>query len=209
MTPTVWGPIVWRMLFSCTRTVAPESEDARLRELLLELMPQVLPCHTCRLHALEHRAKVTRRAKGEPNTGDRAFLWLYYLKDEVNKSLLKVGSPRKRSSSRRSSIPLRELQARYLLHDGIVLNEVEVADVLVLMALVAKELRREHAFVRFCHLLGELAHLHPRSELRVRLLQWSLEEPVDSHALRIAEHVRVEHGLPVRNAWHYRLHGNT
>ena len=118
MRATLWGPAVWRLMFACTWRLAPENV-ARVRRLLIEVLPDLLPCPTCQEHYRGALARVNRRAHGHPREGDHAFRWCWYMKDEVNRRL------------QRQSIHLSDLVDRYLLH-GNVIAEVETADVLVL-----------------------------------------------------------------------------
>ena len=84
--PTLWGPALWQALFACAWHCPPQAFDA-LFDLLMRQVPLLLPCQLCRRHFGERRAQVTRRAGGEPTKPLEAFVWLWHLKDQVNRSL--------------------------------------------------------------------------------------------------------------------------
>jgi hypothetical protein len=144
-----------------------------------------------------HRPEVTRQAKGEPRNPGQTFLWLYYLKDEVNKSL----------NPPVVSVPYKEFRARYMLHDGHLLNDVEVANLLVLVAIEAKDLKRDAEFVQFCNHLSPLLPVAMDSVLPYMLA----EKPncaVTTFALDISNEIRRSRGLPCRTLKHYKDWGN-
>lgn len=189
MRATLWGPAVWRIMFASTWRLAPENVE-HARRLLLDLIPELLPCPTCQEHYRGALTRVHRRAGGKPRDGDHAFRWCWYMKDEVNQRL------------RRPSIHLADLVDRYLLH-GNVVAEVEVADVLVLMALSSRATNRDDAFVEFCAHLALLLPLPSDSTLRHYLAH--VARPVVPTALRLARHTREAHGLPRVNLEQYQV----
>lgn len=163
------------------------------RDVLLRLIPQLLPCHDCRLHFRMHRSEVTKRAKGEPRTPEHAFRWLYHLKDEVNKSLTPPVV----------SVPLKELKARYSLHDGHILNDVEVADLIVLVAIEAKELKREEDFTRFCNVMAGMLPVALDSVLP-SLMSCEPRGAITAYAVDMAHSVRKSRGISCRTLKHYK-----
>lgn len=197
MTPTTWGPIMWRVLFA-TAWYCKDNQMISLRVILLELLPRLLPCHDCRLNFRMHRSKVSRRSEGEPKNAEHAFRWLYYLKDEVNRSLK---PPVK-------SISLKDFRARYVLHDGHILNDVEVADLLVLVAIEARELKREQDFVQLCLHLAPLLPV-PFDSALPDLLSVEPNGAITTYAVDVAHTVRQTRGIPVRPLKHYKEWGNT
>ena len=184
--PTLWGPPLWQALFSCAWHC---TDVAALRTLLLVQIPLLLPCAKCRDHFASKRGLVTRRAKGEPQTGEGFFKWLYYLKDEVNKTL------------GRRSLTLDEVTERYAFHHGAV-DDVALGDALVLVAMGAKDTKRDDLFVECCHTLGALLPLPDDSQLRRAL--HAMQKPVVPNAVRAAKAARVERGLGVLTQTHYR-----
>lgn len=203
MHSTLWGPGMWQLMFACAWSAKPEDADA-VRALLLDQIPYLLPCGTCRENFSKHLAKVNRRAQGAPRADeyvyaraktsaarspDHAFRWLWYLKDEVNKL---TGHP---------SLPYAELVDRHVLH-GAHLDEVVVADTLVLVALSARKLERDDLFVTFCHTLARLLPVPLDAALRQYLT--ATERPVVNAALRCARHVRIQNGRPPLVMAHYR-----
>lgn len=181
MNPIVWGPALWQALFACASAAHTTTKVAALRELLLTQIPLLLPCARCRQHFQQKRAKVTRRAQGEPNTSDQAVRWLWFLKDEVNRTQGRV------------SVPLDDVRKRITFHANLV-DDVALADVLVLVALSAKIRDRDVLFVECCHTFAILLPLPHDSQLRHALQHMSL--PVVTNALRAAKASRIERGLP-------------
>jgi hypothetical protein len=196
MTPTVWGPVMWRVLFS-TAWYCKDSQIDSFRDILLRLIPQLLPCHDCRLHFRMHRSEVTKKAKGEPRNAEHAFRWLYYLKDEVNRSLTPPVV----------SIPLKEFKARYNLHDGHILNDVDVADLLVLMAIEAKDLRRDIDFTCFCNSMADMLPV-PLDSVLPSLMSDEPRNAITTYAVDMAHAVRKMRGLACRPLKHYKDWGN-
>lgn len=184
---------MWRLLFAVSWHARQEDTSA-LRRLLIDLVPRLLPCRDCRRHALLHLHEVKRRAKGDPKSPEHAWRWLYYLKDEVNKSL----DPPVRS------IDLPSFRARFALHDGHLLNDVEVADVLVLVALTAKELERMDEYAEMCSLVAPLLPVATDSLLPCLLMD---KQASVNGTLCTANDVRRSRGLPPRAIKHYRHWG--
>lgn len=198
MTPTIWGSIMWQILFA----VAWYCKDAQitaLRTILLELVPRLLPCHDCRLNFRMHKSEVTRKARGDPKNAEHAFRWLYHLKDEVNRSFTPPVA----------SIPFKEFRARYVLHDGHILNDVDVADLLVLVAIEAKELKRDGDYLAFCTLLAPMLPVHLESILPMRLAEYGkCNVAITTIAVQTAQVVRQSRGMVQRPLKHYRDWGN-
>jgi hypothetical protein len=186
MRPVLWGPPLWQAMFACAWGCA--DLDA-LRALLLRQLPQLLPCAECRDHWARHRSRVTRRAGGEPRDRVHAFRWLWYLKDEVNRTL------------ERPSLPLRDLTDRYALHGGTV-DDVALGDALVLVALSARRGERDDLFVEACHTLAALLPLPADSQFRLALAR--ARRPAITAATEAARAARVERGLREQSLAHYR-----
>lgn len=188
MNPVLWGPAVWQMLFACAWH-CPQANADELRDLLLRLVPLLLPCRKCRHHYAQHRAVVNRRAHGEPKTPEHAFRWLWYLKDEVNRTL------------GRRSVSLDDVTERHVFHGGIV-DEVALGDALVLVALEARALDNDALFLELCASLARMLPLPCDSQMRAALA--AVQRPVVPSALRVAKAARVERGLPELSLAHYR-----
>jgi len=184
--PTLWGPALWQTLFACAWHCA---DVAAMRRLLFEQIPLLLPCAKCRDHFARKCAVVTRRVKGEPQTAEALFKWLYHIKDEVNKTL------------HRPSLALQEVTDRYVFHHGAV-DDVALGDALVLMALGARETQRDDLFVECCHTLAHVLPLPDDSQLRRALAD--TRKPIVPHAVRVAHAARVERGIGVLTQAHYR-----
>lgn len=197
MQPTLWGPVVWQVMFACAWH-CPKAHLDTLVEFLLVQTPLLLPCAKCRHHFATHVPRVHRRSGGLPTTAAGAFRWLWFLKDEVNKTL------------HRPSVPLKDITQRFVLHGGLV-DEVALGDVLVLMALEATHLKRETVFVHFCGALDVLLPLAPDSQLRLALRAFvdgagTLRSipALPTSMVRVARAARVERGLPSLTLAHYR-----
>lgn len=186
--PILWGPPLWQAMFACAWHCDAASFE-HLYELLLRQIPLLIPCEKCRHHFATNKTTVDRRARGEPKTPEHAFRWLWYLKDEINRSL------------RRSSVSLDDVTERHLLHGGIV-DDVALGDALVLVAIEARTLDRDDLFVSLCHTLTRLLPLPVDSELRRELEVAS--RPIVPAALRAAKAARIERGLPQMPLAHYR-----
>lgn len=188
MKPVLWGGPLWQALFGMAWTCDAKRMPL-LRTLLTEQLPPLLPCASCRAHAVQHIPRVNRRAKGTPKSPGHAFRWLWYLKDEVNQTL------------RKPSLSLADLTERYVLHGGLV-DEVAVADVLVLVALEAHELDRDDLCIELFHALAELLPLPIDSQFRASLA--SSSRPVVAASVRAAKAARIERGLHAFSVAHYR-----
>lgn len=188
MQPILWGPSLWQALFSCAWTCKTADVEA-LRTLLLHVIPMTLPCAKCRQHFVDHLPIVHRRARGEPKTPDHAFRWLWYLKDEVNKTL------------GRTSVPLSNVTEKHVFHGGIV-DDVALGDTLVLVALDTHTLHRDDLFLELCTLLVRLLPLPKDSEMLRHLAH--VKRPIVPSALRVARGARVERGLKPLVLAHYK-----
>lgn len=187
--PHLWGPPLWQCLFACAWHGA---DFEALRELLFVQLPLLLPCEKCRHHLVANRPAATRKAGGEPRTSAQAFRWLWFLKDEVNRSL----------RPRQPSIDLDDLRARYSLHGGVV-DDVALGDALVLVALDARRRDLDDDFVRFC--TASLAVLLPLpADAELLLALRAMQRPIVANAVRCAKASRVERGLPPLPEAHYR-----
>lgn len=190
MKASLWGPQLWKALFDSAWSCKGECTHL-LPTLLLEVVPLLLPCETCRNNYAKHIPKATAKAKCEPKDGKTSFRWLYFMKKEVNLTF----------SPPRPNIPFGELSERYVLHGGV-LNEAELADVLVLVSLSARELKRDDIFIEFCHILSQTLPIPHDSSLKVHLSK--MARPIVNSSYKCSKSVRMEHGLPVPVLNHYK-----
>ena len=189
--PSLWGPPFWQMLFACAwHCDASHFED--LKQLILHQMPLLLPCEKCQNHYTKHLPVVKRKAKGEPKTVEQMFKWLWYLKDQVNKSL-RPPVP---------SITLDDLTARHLFHGGMV-DDVALGDSLVLVALEASRtgVARDDLVLTVCHTLAKLLPLPDDSHVLQSLQR--MKRPVRPATFHLAKCARIARGLPVLPLRHY------
>lgn len=189
MQPFLWGPGLWQAVFACAWVCRTQHVPA-LRDLLLRLLPVLLPCERCRFHFIEKKAKVKRRAGGEPRDSRTAFRWLYYVKDEVN-----------RTKACRSP-PIADVETKYALH-GPVVDDVLLGDALVLVALDAQERAVATLCAEFCATLAMLLPLPNDSELRTRLSKVNMARPIVPQVVAAAHAARVERGLPTLSLKEY------
>ena len=139
----------------------------------------LLPCERCQLHYVKNYDSMRRRF-GEPKDAMAAFEWIYHLKDHVNKI------------TKRRSIPLSDLRERYEMSGGR-MDDLLVAETLLLMALFSETHGTDCEFVDFCHSLHSLMPLPDDSELVFELR--AMEQPIVSRTYRALKNVCIEHGV--------------
>lgn len=188
MKQTLWGPPLWDALFACANACS-DANFPLLRDVLLVHLPLVLPCELCRNHFRRHLPDVHRDAGGRPRDPAHAVVWLYYLKDRVNRSL------------RRRSPSLEDVQQRLRFEDSRV-DDVALANALVLMAISAHAQKIDDVFQAFCKALAVLLPLAEDSNLRMGL-GGGIERPIVASTARVARATRIEHGLRALPRSHY------
>jgi len=188
MEPTLWGPSIWQMLFSCAWMCAPVHFET-LRIMVMEQIPLLLPCSQCRQNFGRHLDRINKRARGEPRNSEHMFRWLWYLKDEVNRNL------------GRTSIPLAHVVDRYVLHGGII-DDVALGDTLVLLSLSARSYNRDDVFIAFCNSLHILLPLPHDSEFIRHIV--NVQRPIVTTTVRVACAARVERGIKPLVLAHYK-----
>lgn len=188
MHPELWGPGVWHVLFACAWN-APDTQYRPLPLLqeMLDLAGALLPCETCRRNHVSHMATLRRRV-GRPKTSGKFFELLYHLKDLVNRTI--TGETMRRRVSCRSP-PLERLTERFALR-GDVVDEVLVADTLLLVALDAAQRGLHDEYRRFCTVVGALL---PPSAASLRTYLPSTTRGVVACARRTHQAVRRHYGL--------------
>lgn len=188
MHSSLWGPPIWKMMFACSWSIeSHQVED--LRSILFEDLPLILPCATCRDNMVLHIPVATKQCRAIPTTSDQFFKWCWYLKHETNRV------------TKHTSIPLSELVDRYVLH-GPHINEVELADVLMLFAISSRELHHDDVFISFCHRLARVLPVQMDSALRQTLAV--VNRPIVNAAHRCARNTRLQNGLRPLVIAHYR-----
>lgn len=188
MRPSLWGPAIWKLMFVCTWNVC-EANAEIVRHLLLHIIPTIIPCATCAKHYKDSIPEVNRRAKGRPGTRDHSFRWCWYMKDAVNRRLGVT------------SIHLQDFAERFFLY-GVSINEVEVADVLVLVALKARDDNKDEVFLEFCDTLYRLLPID-KSTVFMYYLKHA-ERPIVTSTLRLARATREFHGMTVEDLAKYK-----
>ena len=169
-------------MLACTWSL-PDTLQEVSQRFLLDLIPDVLPCPTCAEHYRTHRSIVNQKARSRPSAGDHSFRWCWYMKHEVNTSLGVT------------SVHLSDLAERYILH-GAALPEVEVADVLVLMAIYARNQSNDDVFVEFCATIVLL--MSPKKDTGSVFMHYlaHVSRPIIPTTLRLARLTRESYGLP-------------
>jgi len=182
----LWGPQLWEALFACAFHCRKDRCDD-LSALLHYHLGLLLPCEKCRKH---FKTKVPRldRKVGQITSSADAVWWLYLLKSEVNRT------------ERKTNMDFDSVQQFLLLSQGRV-DDVKLADALVLVAVGAKKNKLEDVFVEFCQYLSSLLPLPPDSSLRVHLA--NLRFPILTTTVSAAAATRIEHGLPTLSLKHY------
>jgi hypothetical protein len=177
MDPLLWGPCIWKTLFSisfnCTTTDIPQITK------LLKLLEKVIPCPTCRTHYKVNREKSD---KFHPLTKqENVYKWLWYTKMLINNHL-KI-----------KNTELKYIKMRYdtFGHD---ICDTELCDVLVLISLTIKN-DDVDKFHQFIFILGNLIRFI-RGQLPA-LLQ-CVEDAYPSTILNVANMIRKNYGFSTR-----------
>lgn len=102
-----------------------------------------------------------------------------------------------------TSIHLADLAERYILH-GAPLPEVEVVDVLVLMAIHARNDSKDDVFVEFCAAIVLL--LSPKRDTGSVFMHYlsHVSRPIIPTTLRLARLTRESYGLPRMDLLKYK-----
>ena len=193
MQPALWGPSLWQCMFTCAWH-CPPSSVALLTRLVRELIPVLLPCAKCREHFKNNCRKADAQTGGVPRTPEKTFVWLWHLKNTVN------------ASTKTKSIPLDLLYERYAFHAGTLIDEVQFADTLVLVAIHAQSEALVSEFLETCAIVGQLLSHAMSGKASSNALVAELgtvEAPVVLGALRVARSVRSAHGRPPLTRSHY------
>ena len=179
MEPVLWGPGLWHLLFSIAWNCRDGALVSYLLRVVLFHVPTLLPCRLCQGHYVRNHALLKHRY-GEPKTAEEAFKWLYFLKDEVNK----------RQHIR--SVPFKEFRTRFSVFGGPV-NDVLVADTILLISIAKEEDGDDEVFVEFCKFLSKLLPLPHDSELVKSLSR--MRDPIVVHSYIAFRNTRIEHGI--------------
>ena len=188
MKTTLWGPPLWDLLFAAA-WACPAKHSALLWLVLTEHLEEMLPCVTCRAHFRQHLPAVRRRVTSKMRSPADAFRWLYHLKAEVNRSL------------KRPSISLADFTQRFELR-GAVVDEIAVADVLVLVALSAAHRKEDDTFVQMCRALAAVLPFPCDSQVAEQLAR--MDRPIAQGAAQVARTARIERGHKPLSLAHYK-----
>lgn len=192
VSPTLWGPVTWNVLFTIAVHARREDNDD-LTRLYLDFLPLLLPCRLCRRHLRVNREEVLTKVGGQlPTTPRKWFEWLYHLKDTVNASM-KPPVP---------SIDLKDLEERFEFF-GSVIDETMLASVLVLYAREARALKRDDIFLAFCHTLARLCDSVLTKTFCTGLQ--NMCRPIIRNAHQLASAVRTAYGFTALPLRHYEL----
>ena len=188
---------MWKVLFTCAY-FSRVKDMPKLRRLLFELVPRLIPCKQCRRHFLEHLPEVNKKVK-DVNLPEKAFLWLYYLKDAVNHTP-DVSCP---------SPPIKYVLAKYDLHEGVLFNDWMLADLWVLIAVEANDNQRHQEFLEMSLLVSSFLPDHVGLCLRAGLEALSGEGTnVVTNTMKMAGEVRRSCGLSAKALKTYKESGN-
>ena len=185
MNPTLWGPVMWQVLFSAAWHM---KHPDRYRMLISELIPRLLPCHECRLNFRRHRPKADRRTRVKcenAKTSLQAIRWLYHLKGEVIAST---------GADRRPHLSFQNLHQRMKISNEEALDDLVVANLMVFVALEAHAMDRDDDFYAMCDCLAILLPFTPHSPMPL-LLQGAHEGDVCTFALHCLNQVRSCRGM--------------
>lgn len=179
------------MLFSCAWEYREDDENlASLKELIRRTCA-ILPCQECRNHYEKNQMKASRRLGRDIHNGSDVFEWLYWLKDEVN-----------RSQRRKSHISLYTLRSIYTFH-GPYVDEVKLADALVCFAMFSKEKGETQEFNDLCHTIHSVLPVARDSQF-LQHLKGINPTATLTGSVRCAQAARAERGVPVLSLQHYR-----
>lgn len=183
MDPLLWGPCIWKTLFSvsfnCTTDDIPQVQK------VLKLLEKVIPCPTCRAHYTINRQKAD--LLHPLKTKESIPQWLWYIKSLVNKQTKKTNTEFKYIKMRYNTFG----------HD---ICDTELCDALVFMSICIKveDMKKLHEFI---FALGNLLRFI-RGQLPA-LLQCT-ENAYPSTILSVTNNIRLEYGYSKRDLSHYK-----
>lgn len=154
--------------------------------MILRVIPALLPCKTCLENYPKHADRI-KRIMAPPTTPDEMFKWLWHLKDQVNKSL------------KQRSMSMDDVRQKFDFH-GPVIDEVLLADSLVLMSMASHQAGKEGIFYELCDDLKVLLPLPHDSEFKRFLEQQGSQYKM----FRASRAARVERGLNLLPLKHYQ-----
>jgi len=167
---------------------------AQLHEVVFDLLPLLLPCEKCRRNFQQKIHKVHAACRfGDPKNSEDMFLWLWHLKKEVNKT----------ATVRSGDLTFENLCLRYKCSGGVV-DDVALADTLVLTAISAHDLDRDAIFSKFCNVIASILPLPSDSQFAKVLSNMKPQWSVVAQSTRAAKAARIERGLPSLSLKHYR-----
>ena len=190
MKPWLWGPPVWHALFTCAIGAKTTAKVKVFNRIVFNLLTEILPCPECRQHYVVNLPRATKRAGGKPKTAAQAFRLMWFLKDEVNRSVGRI------------SVPFEHIHERYHFH-GDLLDEVALGDALVLTAIAMQCTHREDEFVEFCDSLYSLIPFPEGSGLG-ELMCSIQENGIVADTVNAANAARIERGMATMTIADYK-----
>lgn len=185
MDPLLWGPCLWKTLFSISFNCKHEDLPTIIK--LLKLLERVLPCPTCRNHYIFNREQCDNLFPIKKNTENVRF-WMWHMKSLVNKT------------TKDKNTDYKYIELRYKTF-GHMISDLELVDVLMLMSLYIEKESDGKKFLEFLFTLGTLLNSFLPGQLST-LLQ-CVENINSCSMLKIVNSVRFSFGHSYRDIKHY------
>ena len=179
MEPTLWGPGLWHIMLIVSWHCSLRNLE-KMKNVVMVLIPYLLPCELCKEHFVKNLEKVKRKHKLRFLTNMDVFQWVYLMKNEVNES------------NKCRSISLDDLRIKFTIQNTP--NEILIAHTLLLVALRASENDNEDHFVQLCKMLSVLLPLPNDSALYAILKDF--QKPIVYYAYKALKNTHIEHGYP-------------
>ena len=185
MDPLLWGPCIWKTLFSISFNTC--ASDLPQIEKLLKILEKVIPCPTCRTHYRVNREEADKLFPIKKSKNNMSY-WLWHMKSLVNKKL-KV-----------PNTEFKYIKMRYELF-GHNICDTELIDVLIMMSLFMVKDDEQKRFHEFLFTLGNLLTRFMSGQLP-SLLQ-CIDNVSPALLLDVGNSVRSNYGLSQRDLNHY------
>lgn len=183
MDPLIWGPCMWKTLFSIAFNI--KQVDVPQMVKMLKLVEKVLPCPTCRTHYALNRQGVDNLFPLK--NVDNIQYWLWHMKSMVNKEL------------KTPDTEFKYIKNRYDAFDHNICD-TELADILMIVCISCKSnvLKQVHEFL---FILGNLCSKFLQGPLPALLL--CVENVNRDTMLKFVNTIREYHNIPSRTNEHY------
>ena len=185
MDPLIWGPCLWKALFSisfnCTHS------DIHMVVKLLKTLETVIPCPTCKAHYLVNRQSADKLFVLTKSCQNITY-WLWHMKSLVNKDL------------KQKNLEFKYLKLRYDTF-GHNICENELMDVLMMICIV-NEKNSKNKFSEFLNCLATLCCRFLQGQVPSLLL--CSDSPKASDFLNIVNVYRSSLGLKERTLDYYQ-----